>query len=156
SRHGQSQLKSRARQAVAQCSINQDDVKTVWIPIPALSEQRAITQMLRVVQRARESTEAVIAAAREVRRSLLHHLFTYGPIPVYQADTASLSTTEIGPQPSDWGLVRLDDILEARLGKMLSGAARRNISPRPYLRNANVQWGRVDTADLLEMDFAES
>ncbi len=32
---------------------------------------------------------------------------------------------------------------------------RRGVGSRPYLRNKNVQWGRIDTDDLLAMDFNE-
>ncbi len=37
---------------------------------------------------------------------------------------------------------------------MLSQRARRGDDPKPYLRNKNVQWGRIDTPDLLMMDFS--
>ncbi len=63
--------------------------------------------------------------------------------------------TELGALPAEWEIVRLDSVIESRLGKMLSGASRKGISPRPYLRNANVQWGKVDLSDLAEMDFNE-
>lgn len=38
---------------------------------------------------------------------------------------------------------------------MLSAKARVGTSPRPYLRNRNVQWGRIDIGDLAEMSFAD-
>lgn len=54
---------------------------------------------------------------------------------------------------SDWRLERLADVFEIQLGKMLSGKARAGISPKPYLRNKNVQWGSLDTSEIVEMDF---
>jgi type I restriction enzyme S subunit len=57
--------------------------------------------------------------------------------------------------PSDWTLMRLSDVFEVQLGKMLSEKARGGISPKPYLRNKNVQWGSVDTTEMIEMDFNE-
>jgi type I restriction enzyme S subunit len=39
---------------------------------------------------------------------------------------------------------------------MLSKKARSGNGSRPYLRNKNVQWGRIDLDDLLEMDFTDS
>jgi len=49
--------------------------------------------------------------------------------------------------------VRLGDVMDIQLGKMLSPAAKVGTTPKPYLRNANVQWGRFDLADVALMDF---
>jgi type I restriction enzyme S subunit len=49
--------------------------------------------------------------------------------------------------------VRLGDIVEIQLGKMLSPASKTGLRPMPYLRNANVQWDRFDLSDVYEMDF---
>jgi type I restriction enzyme S subunit len=51
--------------------------------------------------------------------------------------------------------VVIEDVCDLQLGKMLSPAAKRNARPRPYLRNANVLWNRIDVGDLAEMDFSE-
>lgn len=55
--------------------------------------------------------------------------------------------------PVGWKTSRLDQVAETRLGKMLSPASRRGSSPVHYLRNINVRWGHVETADVLSMDF---
>lgn len=123
------------------------------LPEPPLPEQRRIARVLRTVQQAREQTDQVIAAARQFRRSLMQHFFTEGPGGLGK-DSELPVDTEIGSMPSNWELVRLDDVMDAQLGKMLSPKARGGLSPRPYLRNVNVQWGRVDISDLLEMDFS--
>jgi len=46
-------------------------------------------------------------------------------------------------------------LCDIQLGKMLSPASRIGLRPRPYLRNANVQWGKFDLADIARMDFTE-
>jgi type I restriction enzyme S subunit len=58
--------------------------------------------------------------------------------------------------PAGWALTTLGEIAETRLGKMLSKKARVGDGPQPYLRNKNVQWGRIELDDLLEMDFSEA
>jgi type I restriction enzyme S subunit len=52
-----------------------------------------------------------------------------------------------------WVEASLGEVAETRLGKMLSKKARNGTAPRPYLRNKNVQWGRIDLDDLASMDF---
>jgi type I restriction enzyme S subunit len=52
-----------------------------------------------------------------------------------------------------WPLVRLGDVCHIQLGKMLSPKSKTGRNPLPYLRNANVQWGRFELADVAEMDF---
>ena len=51
--------------------------------------------------------------------------------------------------------VKLGEICEIQLGKMLSPKSRTGLRPVPYLRNANVQWDRFDLSDVAQMDFDE-
>jgi type I restriction enzyme S subunit len=54
----------------------------------------------------------------------------------------------------NWRTVRLADVAEARLGKMLDAQKNRG-RLHPYLRNPNVRWFDIDLADLREMPFEE-
>jgi len=57
--------------------------------------------------------------------------------------------------PVGWTWARVPEIADVRLGKMLDKAKNRG-SLRPYLRNKNVQWFRIDLEDLLELRLEDA
>lgn len=130
-------------------------IEALLIPLPPLLEQQAIAHVLRTVQRAKEATERVIQVTRELKKSLMRHLFTYGPVPLEEVEKVSLKETAIGPLPEEWEVVQLGDIFEIQQGKALSPKHRAGKSPCPFLRTANVFWGRIDLSTLDKMDFTE-
>jgi type I restriction enzyme S subunit len=48
---------------------------------------------------------------------------------------------------------KVGDLFDMKLGKMLSGKNFTGKHLKPYLRNVNVQWGRIDLSSVNEMDF---
>jgi type I restriction enzyme, S subunit len=55
--------------------------------------------------------------------------------------------------PPGWGLTTLGEIAETSLGKMLDRGKDVGENAVPYLRNTNVQWGRIDLSDILTMEI---
>ena len=83
-------------------------LKEQFFPLPPLPEQRRIAGALRTIQDAIAAQDDVIAAARELKRSLMERLFTYGP----GRDPAPTKETEIGEIPEHWEARPARDILE--------------------------------------------
>lgn len=111
------------------------------VPLPPLEEQRAITHILRAIQRAKEATEKVIAAARELKKSLMRHLFTYGPVPLEEAGRVPLKETEIGRVPEYWKVVRLGEVSRIRYG--LGQPPEKDVNGIPMIRATNVKRGKI-------------
>ncbi|QBS36716.1 MULTISPECIES: restriction endonuclease subunit S [Thermaerobacter] len=91
-------------------SITKDVLQRFMVPLPPLTEQRAIAYVLRCVKSAKEATQNVLAAARELKKSLMRYLFTYGPVPVEEGARVPLKETEVGLIPTHWDVVRFGDV----------------------------------------------
>lgn len=59
------------------------------------------------------------------------------------------------PLLEGWKLVRLADVADTALGKMLDRGRPKGLPQVPYLRNVNVQWGHIDTSDIYTMELGE-
>lgn len=57
---------------------------------------------------------------------------------------------------SPWPVEPLGEVASTALGKMLDRGKQKGLPSVAYLRNVNVQWGRIDTADLLTMELADN
>jgi type I restriction enzyme S subunit len=87
-------------------------LKQQKIPCPPLLEQENIATVLSVVQEAKEKTEGVIRATKELKKSLMKHLFTYGPVSVKEAERVTVKETEIGFVPEHWPIGTIADVEE--------------------------------------------
>lgn len=91
-------------------------LKSFIFPLPPLPEQRKIAAILSTVQEAKEKTEAVISAAKSLKKSMMSYLFTYGPVPLSDAENVPQKETEIGMIPEEWEVVKLGDVADFKNG----------------------------------------
>jgi type I restriction enzyme S subunit len=117
------------------------DVKAflrIPIPLPPLPEQRRIVHVLSTIQRAISAQDDLIAAARQVKRSLMQRLFTYGPGP----EPAPTKETEIGEIPAHWEVVKLGNLIRSDQLMVQNGFPCGNHNQQgigiPHLRPFNV------------------
>jgi type I restriction enzyme, S subunit len=102
-----------------QKNINKGIVESFEISLPPLIEQKEIARILKTVREAIEATEKVIAATKELKKSMMMHLFTYGPVPVSDVGTVQLKETEIGRIPDSWEDCNLGEIATLQRGNDL-------------------------------------
>ena len=81
-------------------TLDRNVFRTLPIIIPTPCEQRKIAAVLGLVQRAIEQQERLIALTTELKKALMHKLFTEGLRGEPQKQT------EIGPVPESWEIVR--------------------------------------------------
>ena len=67
---------ARAKQAVAQASVNQQDVKTMPLPLPPFSEQETIVSTLDSLLKRIETESVVLNSAQSTKQALMSVLLT--------------------------------------------------------------------------------
>ena len=83
----------KLRYGGAQPNISQQVIRNLIVPLPPLPEQRKIAGVLGLVQRAMEQQERLITLTTELKKTLLHLLFTQG------LHGEPQKQTDIGPVP---------------------------------------------------------
>lgn len=97
--------------AVKGNTLNKSKIDKILIPLPPLPEQKAIAHVLQTVQEAKEKTEEVIRVTKELKKSMMKYLFTYGPVPLEEAENVRLKETEIGEIPEEWDKKAIKEIV---------------------------------------------
>ena len=85
------------------------------IPLPPLPEQKKIAHILSTVQRAIEEQERIIQTTTELKKALMHKLFTEG------LRNEPQKQTEIGLVPENWQLVELGAYFQIKHGFAFDG-----------------------------------
>jgi len=96
--------------------VKKDDFSNIKISIPPFSEQQKIVAILSTIRYAQEKTDNVVGSLKELKKSLLKHLFTYGAVSFEEAEKVKLIETEIGSIPEGWEVKRIGDITETHSG----------------------------------------
>ena len=93
----------------------------IQAPLPPLAEQRKIAVVLALVQQAKEQQERVLAQIAELKKALLHQLFTHG------LRNEPQKQTEIGLIPQSWKTSAMEEAGEVVYG--IQAAVASNLKP---------------------------
>ncbi|NWF76766.1 MAG: restriction endonuclease subunit S [Nitrospirae bacterium] len=128
------------------------------LPLPFFSEQQKIASVLSAVQEAKEKTENVIKALKEFKKSMMKHLFTYGPVPYPPSSPLNkggieggvpLKETEIGMIPEHWEVSML-----GKYCKVLTGGTPKT-KVKEYWLPAEIPWmksGEIQGSVITKID----
>jgi type I restriction enzyme S subunit len=117
-------------------AIGRAELASLSVPLPSLNEQGRIVDIL-------SAAEGIVRLRREAQKKAAEI------IPALFLDMFGDPATN----PKGWHVTPFGAFGDCRLGKMLDKKKQSGQFKKPYLRNINVQWNRIATYDLLEMDF---
>jgi type I restriction enzyme S subunit len=132
-------------------------INDAGIPLP---EQKKIAQILSTVQRAIDAQDRIIQTTTELKKALMHKLFTEGMRGEPQKET------EIGPIPESWEVVKVQDLVDREiLDKPIDGN-HGEIHPKasdfvpegiPFIMASDLKGGLVDlkTCNFLTKERAD-
>lgn len=125
-------------------AVRDSDIFNARIPLPPLPEQRKIAGVLGVVQQAIEQQERLLQLTAELKKTLLHQLFTQG------LRGESQKQTEIGLLPESWELRPCEELCETiTVGVVVRPASHYVSSGVPAFRSLNVREDRLETEELV-------
>ncbi len=114
------------------------------IPLPPLPEQKKIAHILSTVQRAIEAQERIIQSTTELKKAIMHKLFTEGLRNEPQKQTA------IGPVPESWEVVRCEDVCDSiSVGIVVKPSSYYVADGVPAFRSQNVREDRIQPEPMV-------
>ena len=141
-------------------NLSQSKLAELPMALPPLPEQKEIAHILLTVQRAIEVQERIIQITSELKKALMHKLFTEG------LRNEPQKQTEIGSVPKSWEVVTVQDLVDREiLDKPIDGN-HGEIHPKvsdfvpegiPFIMASDLKGGLVDlkTCNFLTKERAD-
>lgn len=128
------------------------------IPIPDLATQSAIADFL---DRETARIDQLIEKKERLMETLENRfiaLVTRGVTGrlCHDGDRIDSQVPYLGAVPHHWNVAKVGARYWVQLGKMLDTSKITGSDLRPYLRVFDVQWGKINTQNLPQMDFSEA
>jgi len=129
---------SRFKTGASVPTLDRNSFKSLPILVPPLPEQKKIAQILSTVQRAIEAQERIIQTTTELKKALMHKLFTEG------LRNEPQKQTEIGPVPKSWEVVDLCEVISFFAGYAFKSVEGVSESNTQLLRMGNLYQNTLD------------
>src|SRR5699024_3904339 len=129
--------------------INYPDIAKFEFDLPPLDQQERIAEILWAVDEVLRRNRETLKVLEQLRVATLFKLYRDG------IGQDEIVETPLGRRPQAWEVTYRGKHYEVQLGKLMSPKALSGTSQRPYLRNANVQWNRLDLNDVATMSFTD-
>lgn len=120
-------------------AVSDKTVKEHLISLPPIDEQRRIAAILDKISETNDAISVIHNSKQELIRSTFLGMFG-----------------DMITNPMNWPVMKLGEVCDSQLGKAISKEAKLCLDPSKYLRNANMQWRKIEFHDLKEMDFKDS
>lgn len=135
--------------------LNLEHLGDMHCPLPNKDEVQKIANFLDYETAKIDSLiakqEKLIELLKEKRQAVISHAVTKGLNPNVAMKDSGVEW--LGRVPEHWAVAKLAYRYEVLLGKMLDESKITGNYLGKYLRNTDVQWGRVNSENLPEMDF---
>ena len=116
--------------------INKKTISKLRIAIPPILVQKQIVSILERAEKLKEKRKQANALTAQLGQSVFLEMF------------GNIKTND-----KKWTSMLVEDLFDMKLGKMLSAKNYTGKHLKPYLRNVNVLWGKLDLTDVKQMDF---
>ena len=142
-----------------------DFIGNMPVPVPDADTQRNIADHL---DRETARLDALVAAKErllkllaEKRRAVVTRAVTRGldaadPSGIAEPIQVTVTSADERDLPAGWANPPVYARYSVQLGKMLDERRISGTHLAPYLRNTDIQWDKINTADLPEMDFDQA
>ena len=139
-------------------STNFSDMKNIVLGVPSETEQTQIARFLdhetARIDALIEEQQRLIELLKEKGQAVISHAVTKGLDPMVPMKNSGVEW--LGEVPAHWQVCKLSFRYSVELGKMLDEKKNTGTNPLPYLRNQDVQWGRINIDGLPLIDIEPS
>lgn len=140
---------------VNQWDLDPDEFQKIELLLPSKLEQQKIANFLdhetTKIDTLIEKQQQLIKLLKEKRQAVISHAVTKGLNP--NAPMRDSGVEWLGEVPEHWAVCKLSYRYEVLLGKMLDEKKISGYFLGSYLRNTDVQWGKINMEGLPKMDF---